>query len=362
MWRSLMLHEIPGGDLRNFNAVDGSPTSFPWNADAIGPGEEFEFTLNTPVNDVIGISCHIRLRKPIAAISVYRIARAGTDVEFSIQGLDTPVIEAPELAAQYRALLRIGPSPAVSFGLLTLPHRTYVDIRFDWHTSGQARLLQGDQLVGYHNTVAPGASIVIPTLAFGRSDRPPGPGPRYGIKRFFVRALRRTDALSVLSRLLPDIPAKEDPMVARCRQLALDDLMSVVDALRPFMSLVHQQLSTPWSPDIPAPQGPFSEESRAAHRSALMAGSGLVKMLRTMDFEHPEAFLEPFEDLLRTLHDALPNEFEALAQILLSSQGRLPDECAQLLEEDRLARGASMGPIVELFQDAAAIVQQVAGA
>jgi hypothetical protein len=112
---------------------------------------------------------------------------------------------------------------------------------------------------------------------------------------------------------------------------------------------------------MPGPQGPFSEAAEAAHRSALTAGAALVRMLRTMDFEHPEAFLEPFEDLLRALHDALPGEFEALAQNILSSQGQLPDECRQLLEDDRLARGSSIDPILELFRDAATIVQQVAG-
>jgi hypothetical protein len=361
VWRSLLLHEIPSGDLRNFSAVDGAATSFPWNADAIGPGEEFEFTLGTPVSNVIGISLHIRLRKPIAEFDECRIARAGTDVEFSIQRLNTGVIDVPELAAEYRGLLRIGPSPADSFGLLTLPHRTYVDIRIDWHTSGQARLLQGGELIGYHNAVSPGASVSVPTLAFGRSDRPPGPGSRYGVQRFFVRALQRTDALAALSRLFPDIPAKDDPMVARCRVLALNELLSVVDSLRPFMSLFHQQTSSPWSPDTTGPPDPFSEASEAAHRSALAAGAALVRMLRTMDFEAPQAFLEPFEDLLRTLHDALPGEFEALAQNILSSQGQLPDECRQLLEDDRLARGSSMDPILELFQDAATIVRQVAG-
>jgi hypothetical protein len=61
MWRPLLLHEIPGGDLRIFNTVDGSATSFPRNADAIARGEEFEFKLDTPLNHVIGTSCHIRL-------------------------------------------------------------------------------------------------------------------------------------------------------------------------------------------------------------------------------------------------------------------------------------------------------------
>lgn len=361
MWRSLLLHEITGGDLRNFRAVEGVPTSFPLNADAIGRGEEFAFALDRPLDEIIGFSCHISLRKPIAGFEIFRIARAGTSIEFSIQRVNTPVVEEPELAAPYRGLLRVGQSAPVILGVLTLPHRTYSDIRFDWHTSGQARMLQQGQLVGYHNEVATGASVAIPDLAFGRSDMPPGGGSRYGVARFFVRALTRTDALITLSRLLPAAPSEQDPRVVRCTQLAKANLLGLVDALRPFMSLAHQQMTVPWSADLPGPAGPFSAEAAAAHESALLAGAALVRMLRSMDFDDPQAFLGPFEALLTTLHDALPNEFETLAQSLLSAPQGLPQECLDLFEHDRGARGGSMGPVFHIFEEAATIVERIAG-
>src|SRR5687768_9100715 len=114
MWRSLLLHEIPGGDLRNYGALPGSVSagSLLLNPDAIGPGQEFEYTFDDPLTEVIGISLRVRLRKPIAGYSTYRIARAGTDVDFTVQRLNTLPVGWP-LAVHYRALLRVGASPAV---------------------------------------------------------------------------------------------------------------------------------------------------------------------------------------------------------------------------------------------------------
>ncbi len=98
----------------------------------------------------------------------------------------------------------------------------------------------------------------------------------------------------------------------------------------------------------------------ASHAFALSAGSALVSILRRMDFEYTQRFREPFEGLLRTMHDALPAEFEALAQELLRSSDRLPDQCRQVLLDDQKARGAEVEPILQLLQDAVAILERVA--
>jgi hypothetical protein len=364
VWKSLLLHEMPNGDLRNYSAVPGlvSTGSFQLNPDAIAPGQEFEFTLETPQSEVVGVSFRVRLRKPIAGLDPERIARAGTDVDFSLQRLDTPAIDAPELAAAHQALLRIGPGPTVPLGVLILPHRSYVDIRFDWHTSGQARLLLNDQLVGYHNAESPGMSVSITSLAFGRSDVHAGPGARYGVTRFFVRALRRVDALDAFSSLLPEVPPNDDPRLARCRELAREEVLHAADALRPFMALFHQQFSAPWDAESGAPEGPLADESKDAHRLAIGAASNLVQMLRRNDFKHPEQFLEPFEAFLRTLHDAVPNQFESLAQsLLLTGPRELNETCVQMLAQDRLARGQAMAPMIRLVEEASGIVEQLAG-
>jgi hypothetical protein len=126
------------------------------------------------------------------------------------------------------------------------------------------------------------------------------------------------------------------------------------------MSLVHQQLSTPWDSETGDPQGPFSQDAIAGHRAAMTAGAILVEILRKKEFGRREEFLDPYEVFLRTLHHALPTEFEALAQDLLSSEGQL-EECNELLDQDRRARGADMEPVLDLLRDAAAIVQRIAG-
>ncbi len=154
MWRSVLLHEFPNGDVRNFSAIEGSATVIPQDVDAIGPDDVFEYTLNSPLHDVIGLSCRVRVRVPLTAGLSYQIVRVGDDVSFGIE-LDTTGIQGglyPDLdlnaAAPDRLFLRVGSSSSHR-GVVILHFNTLVDLRFDWHTNGQARVLVDGQLVAY---------------------------------------------------------------------------------------------------------------------------------------------------------------------------------------------------------------------
>ena len=79
-----------------------------------------------------------------------------------------------------------------NLGNVVLPANRFVEFRFDWHASGQARILADGRLVAYHNAVAPGALLNFDRVAFGMGNvTPASPQPLYHLSRIFVRALAR---------------------------------------------------------------------------------------------------------------------------------------------------------------------------
>lgn len=362
MWRSVFLHEFPDGDVRNFHGLPGHarPGSFQFNPLAVIPGERFSYEFNDPIDDVIGFSGRLRILKPVTNQSEsWLLMRVGDDVEFRVQELPGVL---PGPSARARGLLRIGGGSLVSIGNVLFPHREFVDLRFDWHTSGQARLLRNSQLVGYHNSVSPGVQITVSDITVGRSDVPVGTvGGRFSIEKIFARALRRSDSLGVLSDLLPRKEvADDDPQLARCRHLLMNDLLAVGEMLRPFMVKFHEKESAPWSLDSSSQPSPFTARAVIAHQQAMKAGSALISMMRTQDFSAPALFLVPFEKFLRSLRDSLPDEFKSVAQTAIAEQ---PDrrQCHELLKHDLEEYGADYRPIADLIESASRIVLDLAG-
>ena len=358
MWRSVFLHEFPRGSARVFNGLPGhaTPSSLAVHCDAMLPGEQFHYHLDEPLDDVIGYSGRLRVRRPSTSPEQIRLITAGADVEFRVQ---QDGARRADLSSRARGLLRVGSGPLVDIGTLIFPYREYVDIRFDWHTSGQARLLQGEKLVGYHNAVAPGAVLSIGDVSVGRTEVPLGTaGTPIGVQRIFVRALRQQDALAIFSKFLPETVYNDDPQLARCRTVAIQQLFAASAAIRPLMAQFHQQESEPWSSGSNA-SSPFSAAATTAHEQALEAGAALMRMLRTKDFSASASFLDPFETFLRTLKQALPAQFDALAQQFLSDESH--PRCRQLLSQDRAENGAAAEPILELFGTASKVILKVVG-
>src|SRR5262249_32802179 len=148
----------------------------------------------------------------------------------------------------------------ISLGNVVLPGERFVEFRFDWHASGQARILADGRLVAYHNAVAPGALLSFDRVAFGMGNvQPPSARPQYYVSRVFVRALSRHDALAHLSRLLPKVAPAPD--VDRCRRRIIGNALAVVDRLRAFMGGVHANLSQPWTDEAGPAEGPFRPEA-----------------------------------------------------------------------------------------------------
>lgn len=372
MWRSVLLHEFVDHEIANFHALAGSasPASLGLSlskdpgqrhfAAQIKPGLGFTYGLAEPLDRVVGVSGRLRVRYPVQAVTApVTLMDVGVDVGFRIQPQPNPAVGG-EPASLAHGLLRVGPTE-VDLGVVRLPHRRYVDLRFDWHTSGQARLVLNRRLVGYHHAVAPGAELDVNGVGFGLAGLPPtATNPRYQVGRVFVRAMRRSDSLARLTALLPTVSPPDTELAERCQLRAMLDLLAIVDRLRSFMTMANEKLTQPWSDEAGPPEGAFSAEASAAHELALTAVVEFVRMLRTGDFSAPEPFLDAFGEFLGILREALPDEFEALAADLMD----LPDpppECVELAEAAREQHGATIGPLLELLEAAAARLQDVLG-
>src|SRR5688572_6316367 len=100
MWRSVFLHEFIDGDIRNFQAIAGNATPASLSLDPvanppspgrtvlISPGRGFEYTLQDPMRQVIGVSARMRLRYPLQQLgggSRVRLMRVGGAAEFRIR-------------------------------------------------------------------------------------------------------------------------------------------------------------------------------------------------------------------------------------------------------------------------------------
>jgi hypothetical protein len=375
MWRSVFLHEFPDNEIRNFQALPGyatpaslalTPIANPQlqhNTVQISPGRGFDYTLAEPLDEVIGASGRVRLRYPIqAGTNPVSIMQVGDMAELRVQPFLDPLFNPAELSARARGLLRIG-GTEIELGVLVFPHRRFTEVRFDWHTSGQARLLQDGDLVGYQNAVAPAAQLDVTRVVFGLPPSvmsPGGPLPRYEIQRVFVRALRRSDSLAAFTRLLPDVPMPDDPLFERCYVRATINLLAMVDRLRQFMSLVNQKLSQPWTSASGPPEGPFTPEAVTAHQLATQSVVELGRMMRTGDFSTAEPFLDPLEQFLRILHKTLPDEFSALAKELMESTA-LPDECVPALEAVLDDNRQSFGPLLDVLLAASKRIESIVG-
>ncbi len=369
MWRSIFLHEFIDHRIGNFQALPGTPTPASLaltpsgepetgvNCVAVAPGTGFDYALTQPLPQVIGFSCRVRLMYPITPQStLFSVVRLGGGAELLFWPDSHPLPDLTGTMANVRVWVANG---FTNLGRVALPTRTFTDFRLDWHTSGQLRLLANGRLVAYHNAVAPGASFPVDRVVFGMPQAQPAPAPQYRIARVFVRALERSDALALFSRLLPAIEAPYDD-VNRCRLRVIANLLAIVDRLRAFMASVHQALSQPWTQQNGPPAGPFTPEATEAHRLATVAVAELTRMLRTGDFSGPDRFLDPFSEFLRILHTALPAQFEALAAEL-ATMPAVPEECREVLEPTYEKNKHALGPIVDLLSAAADRLRHIAG-
>jgi hypothetical protein len=244
----------------------------------------------------------------------------------------------------------------VDVGTAVFPFREFVEINFEWHTSGQARLRQNGRLIGYQNAVLPTAQLNVSNVFFGLPTnvladfgiQPNAPNPRYQIGYVFVRTLKRTEPLALFSRLLPDVTVPDDPMLERCRILAIRNLLEFIQKLRPFMAKVSQTLSQNWTETNGPQEGPFSDNATQAHQLAMTALVELGRMQRLNDFSSMDTFLESFGAFMRILRDTLPQDFQALFDELKEAPP-VPNECAKILDDINQTPAQAFAQMIEVI-------------
>ncbi|GAA2003413.1 hypothetical protein [Microbacterium ulmi] len=370
MWRSVLLHEFPGRSIREFQSIGGAATAasqaLTLEPDASSrrfvlpllAGQLFEFVPAVPLRQIVGVSMRVRLTGSVAGFVSTALFRLSAGVELDLL-IRRPVF-GPSKPTD--AAVRVGGAGAAFASSVPALGRP-VDVRLDWHTSGQARLWADGRLVGYHNALAPGSVLEIDRVAFGL----PGPQPeefdrlarRFTVRRVFVRALARPDTMAAVVRALPKSEPTVDDLLIKCRFIARDNVLATVDRLRAFMALAHQTLTQPWSaPDGPA-SGPFQPAAVEAHALATAAGAAFSDFLRRPDSADAASFLDPFEAFLRILHDTLPAQFASLAADL-RDRPVVPDECRLVMEKALDPLRGEFAPLIDLLTAASDRVRAIA--
>ncbi|WP_329000143.1 hypothetical protein OHA18_37630 [Kribbella sp. NBC_00709] len=189
MWRSVLLHEFPGHNSRSPQGLPGTWSSGSLSLSPsrdtmlIAPGRSLHYVLDTPLLEVVGVSCQLRFKHPGRAVtSSVRILRLGDEFELSLEPLTT-----------FQALVRIRLHRSWhDIGQLPNPSTRFAELRFDWDTSGKTYLRVDGRLVGYHDALSRGARLTISDIAFGSPESvPTSPDPCYQLGEFFVRTRTR---------------------------------------------------------------------------------------------------------------------------------------------------------------------------
>ena len=361
MWKSLFLHEFLDQNPRIFKARPGRVTSTLGRPTAHGemflnPGEGLTHEFLTPVNDVIGLSGRLVLHVPGLANPPGPL-RLGNNITFTVTPQQTAVPN-PDGSVQFgvAVALQIG---AQTLSTLTLiPGNGFHEFRFDWHTSGQARITRMGTLVAYHNAIAVGTTLQVPSVAFGMgADAAAEP---CSVRKVFVRCLQRPDALATLVKLLPTIQLPTDPEQLKCLGGAGLDLVRMLDRVRPLMTKFHQTTSQPWTPIAGPGSGPFQPSATLAHARALHVGNELVRLLHKRDYANPTRLLLALTRFLRNIRTVLPADFSSVAQELLRPPAPLPAACQQARKAAEQSIVPFGPPLQRLFEEMQRVVKRVA--
>lgn len=198
MWRSVLLRDFPDHNIRSLQGLPGglSPASLPLSPSEgtvlIAPGRSLHYVLDAPLVEVIGVSCRLRMKHPGRTVSSsVRILRLGDAFELSLEPLTS-----------FQAVIRVRLNRAWhDIGQLPNPSTHFVELRFDWHTSGKTYLRVDGRLVGYHDALSRGSRLTIEDVAFGSPESVPASAdPHYQLGEFFVRAQVRRGLLGPASR------------------------------------------------------------------------------------------------------------------------------------------------------------------
>ncbi|MEU8225707.1 hypothetical protein [Kribbella sp. NPDC048915] len=158
-----MCHGLPG------SLSPGSPAADPADGTVvIGPAHSLRYRLDTPLADVVGISCRVRIRHLVPPVtSSLQILRLGDAFGLGLEPLTA-----------WRALVRVR-LQRVSHDLGQVPNlgARFMDLQFDWHIKGKTYLRVDGRLVGYHDTFARGSRLTIEDITFGPDVGLPGALP-----------------------------------------------------------------------------------------------------------------------------------------------------------------------------------------
>lgn len=160
----------------------GSATADPADGTLlIGPSRSLHYLLDTPLCNVVGLSCRLRIKYPApTAGSSLRILQLGDEFDLGLEPLTTG-----------RAVVRVRLQQVRhDLGQLANPGTRFAELRFDWHTSGKTFLRVDGRLVGYHDTLGRGRRLTIEDVTFGAATSPlESPAQHYQLDEFSVRAL-----------------------------------------------------------------------------------------------------------------------------------------------------------------------------
>jgi hypothetical protein len=249
----------------------------------------------------------------------------------------------------------------VELGGVPVPYRRFMELRFDWHTTGQAWLSADRVPVGYQNGIGTGSRLSLTDIVVG--DAEPirrSRLPFFDVGRVMVRALRRPDPLVDTIGLLGEIQVEPDDRLYRCVILRTRQLLAINDRIRAFVAGLLDQFTAPGQALDGTLMQSFDPRLVQARALAMRAYDQFAEMANRGDYSTAAAFLATWTELLELLHELAPKAFEALIQESLESLDEDP-ECRALGESIIGKNDRVLTPFIDLLEQMADRLRAVVG-
>ncbi|GIJ59299.1 right-handed parallel beta-helix repeat-containing protein [Virgisporangium aurantiacum] len=368
VWKPALLHEFLDGDLGNIRALPGELTVLPPGERVIRPtpdpadrglltgfGRSVGYRFEQPPGDVIGVDLGVDVlylpqpgavvRMPIVSIDDDRLALRVSHENVVVPG-----------TVRTGVTVLVDGDP-VDLGVLDVSLQRPTRLRLRWHTHGQLHLFCDGRLRAYEPGVAVGRSVELGGVDVGKYPQVLPSGPRFLVRRVYLKFLRRDDSRRDLDVQVPLYIGCAPPpagCVAQARRVH-EQMRARTQA---FMSRFIASTTTSWRGQSP---GPFSPASAAAHAAAVDAARAFDTFLGTREPAAADTFSRRIGDFFDSLAADDPAGYAALVAELNGLADGIDPACRQAFQPVRDANAEVLAPLAALFGQAWQRAQAVRG-
>jgi hypothetical protein len=287
------------------------------------PGSWLQFTLATPLNEVIGAEVRVKIRQDD------RFPARGV-VYFVFGGNWMLAVRNGQLEASLDNIRTSWP------GYPNIPGEWF-DIRWSWRLTGQSILTFNGEMVAVRPDVSPGRTHNLAYLVLGSIPTESFPGFlfRGDIAHFRVSVLTRERAEKALDAAAPISPAGSERLEP-CREEINARVRALIQLFRGLMQSIISQQTKAWVREDGG--SPITRDGTRLHKLAQQAAGAMVQYMTTGNDKALEDFrshLDQFLKLLARLADRqLISELGEQVDNILR-EFPISEECRKAAEEVR---------------------------